>query len=212
MHCTLPILSFTLKKISQNQFDGTEYIAHANYVILRILILASIASFIGCKEHHEAVEQQNDEAKAVASIERYVHKLEPLIDPAKLDTLAGKRAATPRLRKACYWLEDGRRKGLEPKDAITQAQALANPQSKARAQAVLDSLVRNRTILERLGCLDEAGMAKLRRGKAPTITRGPYSGERSEERLTLAPVIFGGMVNQAHPGRAMKGWMALAQP
>ena len=146
-------------------------------MILRILILASIASFIGCKEHHEAVEQQNDEAKAVASIERYAQILQPLIDPAKLDTLAGKRAATPRLRKACYWLEMALRDGTDPAEAITQAQALATPQSKARAQAVLESLLRNRTILERLGCLDKDGMAKLRRGKAPTITKGPYAGE-----------------------------------
>ena len=42
---------------------------------------------------------------------------------------------------------------------------------------MLDSLVRNRTILERLGCLDDAGMAKLRSGKAPTITKGPYAGD-----------------------------------
>mgnify|MGYP006110762615 CR=1 FL=1 len=83
-------------------------------MILRILILASITSLIGCKEHHEAVEQQNDEAKAVASIERYVHKLEPLINPAKLDALAGKRAATPRIRKACYWLEMALRDGTDP--------------------------------------------------------------------------------------------------
>lgn len=32
-------------------------------------------------------------------------------------------------------------------------------------------------ILERLGCLDEAGMIKLRKGNAPAITRGPYVGE-----------------------------------
>lgn len=35
--------------------------------------------------------------------------LAPLVDPAKLDSLQGKRAATPRLRKACYWLEMIRR-------------------------------------------------------------------------------------------------------
>ena len=39
------------------------------------------------------------------------------------------------------------------------------------------ALTRNRTILERLGCLDEAGMSKLRKGNAPTITKGPYAGE-----------------------------------
>lgn len=48
---------------------------------------------------------------------------------------------------------------------------------EAREQAQLESLVRNRNILERLGCLDENGMDKLRRGKAPTITKGPYAGE-----------------------------------
>ena len=32
-------------------------------------------------------------------------------------------------------------------------------------------------ILERLGCIDEVGMIKLRKGNAPTITKGPYAGE-----------------------------------
>lgn len=32
-------------------------------------------------------------------------------------------------------------------------------------------------ILERLGCLDTEGIEKLRRGRAPTITLGPYAGE-----------------------------------
>ena len=42
-----------------------------------------------------------------------------------------------------------------------------------------ESLLRNRTILERLECLDEEGMTKLRTGKAPIITKGPYKGELS---------------------------------
>ena len=49
--------------------------------------------------------------------------------------------------------------------------------SEARTEAQIDSLVRNRTILERLGYLNDTGMDKLRRGRAPTITRGPYAGE-----------------------------------
>jgi hypothetical protein len=40
-----------------------------------------------------------------------------------------------------------------------------------------ESLIRNRLILERLGCIDETGMIKLRKGNAPTITMGPYAGE-----------------------------------
>ncbi|MDB4675895.1 hypothetical protein OAE98_03820 [Akkermansiaceae bacterium] len=41
----------------------------------------------------------------------------------------------------------------------------------------MKSLIRNRLILERLGCVDEAGLIKLRKGNAPTITKGPYAGE-----------------------------------
>ena len=40
--------------------------------------------------------------------------------------------------------------------------------------------MRNLTILERLGCLTEDNLPKLRRGRAPTITRGPYAGEQAE--------------------------------
>ena len=36
---------------------------------------------------------------------------------------------------------------------------------------------RQRVILESLRCFDEAGMIKLRKGNAPTITKGPYTGE-----------------------------------
>ena len=51
---------------------------------------------------------------AATTQNKYVQIVAPLIDPAKLDTLAGKRAATPRLRKVCYWLEMARRDGKEP--------------------------------------------------------------------------------------------------
>ena len=105
----------------------------------------------------------------------FAANLAPLLDPAKLDSLKGKRATTPRLRKACYWLEMARREGRDPGEVIDQAHALLTPHSAKRLK--LDSLVRNRVILERLGCLDEAGMTKLRKGNAPTITKGPYAGE-----------------------------------
>ena len=40
-----------------------------------------------------------------------------------------------------------------------------------------ESLIRNMDILQKLGCLDDAGMAKLRTRYAPTITLGPYVGD-----------------------------------
>ena len=108
---------------------------------------------------------------------KFAGNLAPLLDPAKLDSLKGKRAATPRLRKACYWLEMARREGRDPGEVIDQAHALLTLHSAKRLKFQKDSLVRNRVILERLGCLDEAGMTKLRKGNAPTITKGPYAGE-----------------------------------
>lgn len=110
-------------------------------------------------------------------VSRFVEIIAPLIDPAKLDALSGKRAATPRLRKACCWLEKARRDSVDLGKLIESAQAATGSQGTERAKAVAESLLRNRTILERLGCLDEEGMAKLRTGKAPTITKGPYKGE-----------------------------------
>ena len=44
----------------------------------------------------------------------FAANLVPLLDSAKLDSLKGKRAATPRLEKACYWLEMARREGRDP--------------------------------------------------------------------------------------------------
>ncbi|MDB4127799.1 hypothetical protein N9594_01485, partial [bacterium] len=107
----------------------------------------------------------------------FANFLAPLIDPAKLDTLKGKRAATPRLRKACYWLQMAHTSGFDAGEIIDQAHAQTGPHEPKRAKAQRASLIRNRVILERLGCVDEAGMIKLRKGNAPTITKGPYAGE-----------------------------------
>jgi hypothetical protein len=39
-------------------------------------------------------------------------------------------------------------------------------------------MVRNRMIAERLGCLDDEDMAFMRRGRSPTVKRGPYAGDK----------------------------------
>lgn len=101
----------------------------------------------------------------------------PLIDPAKLDTLKGDRAANRRLRLIAYHLETSRRDGQGPAAIITEAQVALGMEKTPRAEAVAVSLLRNLDILGKLGCLDEAGMGKLRTGKAPTVTRGPYAGD-----------------------------------
>ena len=81
-----------------------------------LLLFLSLFILTGCKDTPSANKPPETpvEAPTEASVEciteehvaaDFANLLAPLIDPAKLDTLKGKRAATPRLRKACYWLQ-----------------------------------------------------------------------------------------------------------
>ena len=104
-----------------------------------------------------------------------VQALCALIDPAKLDSLKGDRAANQRLSNACYWLHVAR-VGIPPASIIDATGHARTP----REQLAKEALLRNLTILERLGCLTPDNLAKLQRGRAPTITRWPYAREIAE--------------------------------
>jgi hypothetical protein len=90
--------------------------------------------------------------------------LAPLITPQKIDALDGSRAANPRLKKIAYWMESARRDGQDVAAVIDQAQRKVGYAGTARADVEKAGLLRNLTILERLGCLSDDGMAKLRKG------------------------------------------------
>ena len=140
------------------------------------LALVALLVFVSCRDDSSiGTLTREDAIEKVSS--RFPAIVAPLIDPVKLDTLKGKRAATPRLRKACYWLEMAKRDGNDLEIVLDESHALTGPHKAERMKAQKDSLIRNVTILERLGCLDEEGMIKLRKGNAPTITKGPYAGE-----------------------------------
>ena len=143
------------------------------------ILTASVLLLIsGCRDQEQpSVRDAPVSTQAPEGSDNAAEILAALTDPEKLDSLKGKRAATPRLRKSCYGLEAARREGLEPAGLIEAAQRENGSHGTKRAELLKESLLRNRTILERLGCLDEAGMAKLRKGNAPTITKGPYAGE-----------------------------------
>ena len=153
-----------------------------------LLLFLSLFILTGCKDTPSANKppEMPVEAPTEASVEciteehvaaDFANLLAPLIDPAKLDTLKEKRAATPRLRKACYWLQMAHIWGFDVGKVIDQVHSVIGSYKPKRAKAQRESLIRNRVILERLGCIDEAGMIKLRKGNAPTITKGPYAGE-----------------------------------
>ena len=107
--------------------------------------LLTLLFLVGCKEStqpHNAP-QKPSEAPTEASVEclkedhvaaDFTNFLAPLIDPSKLDTLKGKRAATPRLRKACYWLQMAHISGFDTGEIIGQAHAQTGPHEPKRAK------------------------------------------------------------------------------
>lgn len=105
----------------------------------------------------------------------YAQQIASLIDPAKLGTLRT-RAANPRIQKVVYWLVVARNEGQKPSDVVARAVALARYTGGA-AKLTEEALLRNLVIAERLGCTNEAGLADMRRGKSPTIMKGPYAGD-----------------------------------
>ena len=109
--------------------------------------------------------------------EEYALYVGALTDPAKLATLKGERAATPRLRRIMYWLRMAQRDGNDPSAIIDAGQIATGCHGTERAKLLKASLLRNLDILGKLGCLEVAGIGKLRTGNAPTITKGPYTGE-----------------------------------
>lgn len=115
-----------------------------------------------------------------------------LTDPAKLATLSGERVANPRLLKCVYWLYVASERGHAPDSAIDVAQTITHS-TGARAALVKDELLRNLDIAEKLGCLTDDNLRKLRHGHSPTVTLGPYAGEPAEVDhiipIALAPEL-----------------------
>lgn len=100
-----------------------------------------------------------------------------LADPAKLATL-GERGANPRVQKITYWLATARAEGHDPGTVADAALARFKWKGTAKGELTRAAMLRNVTIAERLGCLDAAGLADMRRGQSPTIQRGPYTGDQ----------------------------------
>jgi hypothetical protein len=100
-----------------------------------------------------------------------------LCDPAKIATLTSDRAANPRVRKIAYWLEMARREGRDPKAEMDAVMEAVGWGGTMKGELTAAAMARNRTIAERLGCLDDENMERLRRGSSPVVKRGPYAGE-----------------------------------
>lgn len=103
--------------------------------------------------------------------------LAPLLDPAKVATLKGDRPANPRLYKVLYWLETAREMGGDVGTVIGTAQAVTGSGGTPAAKADMLAIISNRTKLQTFGCLTPDGMAQLRKGGSPEITKGEHAGD-----------------------------------
>ena len=115
-------------------------------------------------------------AQALAAQADHAQHIASLIDPAKLATL-GKRGANTRVQKAVYWLAAARKEGEKPAKVLDRAVTLAGYKNSDAAKLTKDALLRNLDIAEKLGCFNATGLAEMRRGKAPTVMKGPYKGD-----------------------------------
>jgi hypothetical protein len=102
--------------------------------------------------------------------------IQPLIDPAKLATL-GERGTNPRIQKITAILWEAKLKGHDPAVVAGKAVELIGWAGTPKGDLTVAAMVRNVVILERLGSTTEEDINAMKRGKAPTVRRGPYVGE-----------------------------------
>ncbi len=74
-------------------------------------------------------------------------------------------------------LEAAHQDGQKIEKVAAKAVALAGYTNKAAVKLTAAALVRNHDIASKLGCLDDAGLAEMRRGRSPTVKKGPYKGQ-----------------------------------
>ena len=141
-------------------------------VVLLILALGAWLALRSCGHHTMPAAVHEDRQTCIQAIAAQS-------DPAKLATL-GSRGANPRLKRIMYYLAEARAGGANPSDVIDQAQRANGSAGTPRAPLVKASLLRNLKICDGLAMLDPENLDRLRRGDAPTVRRGPYTGQIAE--------------------------------
>jgi hypothetical protein len=102
--------------------------------------------------------------------------LQTLIDPAKLATL-DKRGANQRVQKATAILWQAKSEGQNPVKVADSAVELIGWGGTDKGRLTAAAMVRNVTIIEKLGSVTPEDIDKMSRGRAPTVRNGPYAGD-----------------------------------
>lgn len=129
----------------------------------RHLILLFLFLFVPCCGRPIAA---NDAAKLI----------HPLIDPAKLATL-GDRGANSRIQKVTEILWQAKVSGQYPTMVADSAIESIGWGGTEKGRLTSAAMVRNVTILERLGSTTPEDLEDMRHGRAATVRKGPYAGE-----------------------------------
>lgn len=127
-------------------------------ILLCILLLA------GCRSE-----------RSETTFRQYAADVSSLVDPAKLSTL-GERGANPRVQKYVARLAQAEMDHFSADTIAVEALRMAGMRNEA-ARLTAKMMVRNLKIAERLGCLNQAGLEEMRKGRSPTVRKGPYKGQ-----------------------------------
>ena len=77
-----------------------------------------------------------------------------------------------------YWLAMAKKEKRSTSAVAWQAVLLAGYTNKDARELTKAAMMRNLSIAQKLGSLDEAGLAEMRKGNAATVKRGPYAGDQ----------------------------------
>jgi hypothetical protein len=102
--------------------------------------------------------------------------LRPLIDPVKLATL-GDRGANQRIQKITAILWDAKVDGQDPAKVAEKAVQLIGWGGTEKGRLTAAAMVRNVTILERVGGTTPEDLDDMRHGKTAKVRKGPYAAE-----------------------------------
>ena len=102
--------------------------------------------------------------------------IQSLIEPAKLATLK-ERGANPRVQKVTAILWKAKQAGDDPAKVASQAVGLIGWGGTPKGDLTAAAMVRNLTIIERLGATTPADIEDMSRGKTAEVRKGPYTGQ-----------------------------------
>lgn len=115
------------------------------------------------EDNFNAIREREERESAARRAEEYATTLAPLIDPATLATL-GERGVGPQVQKTVAMLADAEANKADP-GVVCEAAINKVRMKPAAGELTKAALLRNLNVARQLGCLDEAGLADLRRGQ-----------------------------------------------